>query len=191
MVIRSRHYRRRYATFWETLGPAVSGRSSTPKQTVGHGSERVFRNASSRQPKSDPRVSKSMPPPPPELPPPELPPALGSPLETTRFTAEPGATLAPAAGLSVITFPAVTVLLDCCVTVPTTRPAPVIAVVASACVMPTTPGTGAGEVNVAVTNWSSFATTSHELDPAQGPLQPEKLDPAFADAVSLTAVPIA
>ena len=40
-----------------------------------------------------------------------------------------------------MTFPAATVLLAAVVTVPTTRPAPVIAVVAAACVRPTTFGT--------------------------------------------------
>ena len=40
--------------------------------------------------------------------------------ETTRLTAEPGLTLAPALGLSLITSPDATVALDCVVTVPTT-----------------------------------------------------------------------
>src|SRR5204862_1870530 len=63
------------------------------------------------------------------------------PLETTRLTAEPLATLVPAAGLSLMTLPEATVLLDCIVTVPTVRPAPVMALVAAACVWPTTFGT--------------------------------------------------
>jgi len=63
------------------------------------------------------------------------------PLETTRFTAEPVLTDVPATGLSLITLPEATVLLGCGVTVPRTKPAPVIAVVASACVSPTTLGT--------------------------------------------------
>src|SRR5580704_15286573 len=63
------------------------------------------------------------------------------PEETTRFTAEPGATEVPAAGFSLMTLPAATVLLDAVVTVPSTRPAFVIAVVAAACVSPTTFGT--------------------------------------------------
>jgi hypothetical protein len=54
------------------------------------------------------------------------------PLETTRFTAEPLVTLAPVAGLWLITSPAATVLLDCIVTVPTVRPAAVIAADAAA-----------------------------------------------------------
>src|SRR5205823_3254373 len=41
------------------------------------------------------------------------------PLETTRSTAEPLATLVPADGLSLMTLPAATVLLDCIVTAPT------------------------------------------------------------------------
>src|SRR5205085_3621205 len=65
----------------------------------------------------------------------------GAPLETTRLTAEPIATLVPAAGLSLITLPEATVVLDCCVTVPTVRPALVRALVAAACVWPTTFGT--------------------------------------------------
>jgi hypothetical protein len=66
------------------------------------------------------------------------------PEDTVRFTAEPGATLAPALGLSLITLPAGTVELDTVVTVPTVRPAPVIAVVAADCESPTTLGTVAG-----------------------------------------------
>ena len=63
------------------------------------------------------------------------------PVETTRSTAEPALTRVPAVGNWLITLPAVTVLLDCGVTVPTTRPAPVIAGVAADCVVPTTFGT--------------------------------------------------
>src|SRR5204863_9401924 len=63
------------------------------------------------------------------------------PLETTRLTAEPLATLVPAVGLSLMTLPAATVLLDCIVTAPTVRPAPVMALAAAACVWPTTLGT--------------------------------------------------
>src|SRR5207302_9802604 len=73
----------------------------------------------------------------------------GAPLETTRLTAEPFATLVPAAGLSPITLPEATVVLDCCVTVPTVRPAVVMALVAAACVWPTTFGTGTGGGGVA------------------------------------------
>src|SRR5208283_2570926 len=56
------------------------------------------------------------------------------PVEITRFTADPEATDVPAAGVSLITSPDGTVPEDCCVTVPTTKLAPVIAVVAAACV---------------------------------------------------------
>ena len=66
---------------------------------------------------------------------------FAGPLETTMFTAEPTFTLVPAVGLSLITFPAATVLLVALVTVPSTRPAPLIAMVAAACVSPTTFGT--------------------------------------------------
>src|SRR5205823_1183324 len=65
----------------------------------------------------------------------------GGPIETTRLTAEPLATLVPAVGLSLMTLPAATVLLDCIVTAPTVRPAPVMALVAADCVWPTTFGT--------------------------------------------------
>ena len=57
------------------------------------------------------------------------------------FTAEPMFTVFPAAGLSLMTLPEATVLLDCRVTVPSTKPAPVMAVLAPACVSPTTLGT--------------------------------------------------
>src|SRR5438067_13350226 len=68
--------------------------------------------------------------------------AIGAgPLETTRLTAEPLATIVPAVGLSLMTLPEATVLLDCCVTAPTVRPAPVMALVAAACAWPTTFGT--------------------------------------------------
>jgi hypothetical protein len=57
------------------------------------------------------------------------------------LTAEPLATLAAAAGLSLMTLPEATVALACIVTVPSVRPAPVMAVVAAAWVLPTTFGT--------------------------------------------------
>src|SRR5262249_2687638 len=61
--------------------------------------------------------------------------------DTTRFTALPTVTWVPETGDWLITEPAGTVVLDCCVTVPTTRPAFVIAVGAAVCVRPTTFGT--------------------------------------------------
>src|SRR5205085_10622714 len=63
------------------------------------------------------------------------------PLETASLTPEPLATLVPAGGPALMTLPAVTVLLDCIVTVPRVRPAPVMALVAADCVWPTTFGT--------------------------------------------------
>ena len=54
------------------------------------------------------------------------------PVETTRLTAEPGFTLVPALGLSLMTLPEGTVELLALVIVPTTSPAPVMAVVAAA-----------------------------------------------------------
>jgi hypothetical protein len=66
---------------------------------------------------------------------------FAAPLDTTKLTAEPDATLVPGAGLSEITIPEAIVALDCVVTVLTARPAPVIALIAAACVAPTTFGT--------------------------------------------------
>jgi hypothetical protein len=63
------------------------------------------------------------------------------PLLTVKVTADPEATLAPAAGLSLITSPEATLLLFAIVTVPTVNPAPVIELLAAACAMPTTFGT--------------------------------------------------
>src|SRR5208282_5173345 len=67
--------------------------------------------------------------------------SLDAPLLTVRFTADPLATLVPAAGIWLMTSPAATVALLAIVTVPSVRPAPVIAVVAAAWVSPTTFGT--------------------------------------------------
>src|SRR3954468_7212194 len=65
----------------------------------------------------------------------------GKPDETTSATALPVVTCVPAAGASLITEPVGTVVLDAVVTAPTVRFTPVIAVVAAACVWPTTFGT--------------------------------------------------
>src|SRR5437868_11184092 len=65
----------------------------------------------------------------------------GGPDETTSATALPVATDAPLTGDWLITDPAGTVVLDDCVTAPTTRLAPVIAELAAACARPTTFGT--------------------------------------------------
>src|SRR6185503_1348989 len=64
----------------------------------------------------------------------------GRPDETTIDTALLIATCVPAAGVWLITDPAGTVVLDAVVTVPSVRPAPVIAAVAAACAWPTTFG---------------------------------------------------
>ncbi len=66
---------------------------------------------------------------------------VAAPDDTTRFTELPDATLVPAVGFWLMTLPDATVELLCVVTVPTLRPAPVIAVEAAAWVMPTTLGT--------------------------------------------------
>jgi hypothetical protein len=63
------------------------------------------------------------------------------PVETTMLTALPVLTLVPAVGDSLMTLPEATVPLLAVVTVPTTKPAPVIEVLAAACVKPTTFGT--------------------------------------------------
>jgi len=59
----------------------------------------------------------------------------------TRLTAEPTFTKVAAVGVWLMTSPEGTVLLGAVVTVPTTSPAPVMALEAAACVSPTTFGT--------------------------------------------------
>src|SRR5262249_55529843 len=66
---------------------------------------------------------------------------IDGPDDTTSATDEPAATAVPAAGVELMIEPAGTVALGAVVTVPTTRPALVIAVPAADCVMPTTLGT--------------------------------------------------
>src|SRR5215475_12475567 len=61
----------------------------------------------------------------------------GGPDDTTSATALPLATCEPAIGFWLTTDPAGTVVLGDVVTVPTTRPAPVMASAAAACVSPT------------------------------------------------------
>src|SRR5271167_855790 len=63
------------------------------------------------------------------------------PVLTVRLTAVPGATLAAGAGFWLMTLPEATVALVAIVTVPRTKPAPVIALVAAAWVRPVTAGT--------------------------------------------------
>src|SRR3954453_2866504 len=65
----------------------------------------------------------------------------GGPDDTTSATALPVATWVPAEGVWLITDPAGTIVLDTVVMAPALRPAVVIAVVAPACVRPTTLGT--------------------------------------------------
>ncbi len=60
---------------------------------------------------------------------------------TTRLSGDRTFTDVPATGLWLMTSPAATVLLDWTVTAPRTRPAPVIAVEAAACVIPAAFGT--------------------------------------------------
>jgi hypothetical protein len=74
--------------------------------------------------------------------------SVGGPDETTRFTCDPVFAIVPAAGLSLITLPDATELLDIIVTVPTTSPALSISVVAALCVSPTTFGTATCETIV-------------------------------------------
>src|SRR4051794_18151865 len=66
---------------------------------------------------------------------------FSGPDDTTRVIAVPLATCVPAAGVWLMTEPDGTVLLAAVVSGPSFRPAPVIAVVAAACVRPTTSGT--------------------------------------------------
>jgi len=73
---------------------------------------------------------------------------VAAPVETTRLTPDPGAALAPDNGFWLMTLPVATVALDAVVTVPRVNPAPVSALVAAACVSPTTLGT---VTNAAVT----------------------------------------
>jgi hypothetical protein len=64
-----------------------------------------------------------------------------TPLDTTRFTAEPTVTLVHSQGDSLMIEPEATVLLEAVATVPTARPASVMEVVAAAWVRPTALGT--------------------------------------------------
>ena len=66
---------------------------------------------------------------------------FAGPLETTRFTAEPTFTARARRRAFADHIAGATVLLDAVVTVPSTKPALVSAVVAAACVSPTTFGT--------------------------------------------------
>src|SRR4051812_34624947 len=94
-------------------------------------------------------------------------PDTAGPLETTRATAVPAATLAPAAGVSLVTCPAGTVALLALEIAPTVSPAPVSAVCAAVCVIPTTFGTdtaagGVPAVNstTAMFHWSAVGAVA-------------------------------
>src|SRR4051812_10201281 len=94
-------------------------------------------------------------------------PDTAGPLDTTRATALPAATLAPAAGFSLITWPAGTVALLVLEIAPTVSPAPVIAVCAAVCASPTTFGTdtaagGVPAVNstTAMFHWSAVGAVT-------------------------------
>jgi len=86
------------------------------------------------------------------------------PVDTISATAEPAVTPVPAAGFWLLTRPASTVALDCCVTVPTTSPAAAIAVLAAACVIFTTLGTATGPIETI----SATAEPAATLVPAAG-----------------------
>jgi hypothetical protein len=93
--------------------------------------------------------------------------AGGTPLETTRLTADPGLTSVAATGLSLITLPNATVLLKAAVTVPTTRPALVIAVVAPACDKFTTFGTAIGPAMIRRAIGDGDLAACLSVDPAR------------------------
>src|SRR6267378_7874886 len=144
--------------------PLAITRPMSPGSTCGSPSEqrplsrilRALHNPPIRELRSAASVKESKAPPPPS------PLLMPPPVETTRLTAEPLATLVPAGGLSLITLPEATVLLDCGVTVPMVRPAPVMALVAVACIWPTTLGTdtvGPGEEPSCTSAWVAPLTT--------------------------------
>ncbi|HUA26402.1 MAG TPA: hypothetical protein VMA54_19895, partial [Steroidobacteraceae bacterium] len=66
---------------------------------------------------------------------------IAGPEDATKFTADPGATSAPTVGVSLMILPDAMLVLDCWVTAPTVRPAPVMVLDAAACMSPTTFGT--------------------------------------------------
>src|SRR4051812_30702863 len=81
----------------------------------------------------------------------------GCPDDTTSATALPVATWTPADGVWLITDPAGMIVFDTVVTAPSVRPVLVIAVLAAACVRPTTLGTA--------TSGSPDETTSETVVP--------------------------
>src|SRR3954469_22878705 len=90
----------------------------------------------------------------------------GRPDETVSAIALPTTTSAPAAGDWLMTLPDGTVMLEAVVSVPTTSCAPVIAVVAAACVNPTT--AGALTCGRPVDNVSAIALPTTTSAPAAG-----------------------
>ena len=112
------------------------------------------------------------------------------PVLTVIFTAEPADTFVPALGLWLITLPEATVELLAELTVPTVIPAPVIALVAAACVSPTTLGTVTMAVKVAVQLLFALMTTvpvAHSVP--FGPLHPLNADPGLGVAATLALWP--
>jgi hypothetical protein len=119
--------------------------------------------------------------------------SAAGPVEMTNATAEPSATLVAAAGVSLMTFPLVTVALDACVTVPTVKPALVRAVVAADCVSPTTFGTltGGGPLETTSATAAPFATlvAAAGLSLMTAPLAVEVLD-ACVTAPTVSPAPV-
>jgi hypothetical protein len=116
-----------------------------------------------------------------------------TPLETTRLTAEPTATLVPAAGDSLITLPEATVVLEAMLTIPTVKPAPVNAVEAADWVSPTT--VGAATIGSPVEMTRATAEPLAALVPAAGvslmtlPLATVALD-AWVTVPTLSPAPV-
>src|SRR5580765_1740998 len=75
----------------------------------------------------------------------------GGTVETTKATAVPGALCVLGVGFGLMAQPSGTVALDAVVTVPTVKPAPVMAVVAAACVRFTTFGRASSGGGVGMT----------------------------------------
>src|SRR5690348_4574184 len=102
--------------------------------------------------------------------PPLIPPAgvMRRPVDTTSPTALPAGTNVPAAGVSLMTRQAGIVELAEVVTAPTTRPAPVIAVVAAACVRRSTFETATDEDDEPVETTSATALQTTTDVPAVG-----------------------
>jgi hypothetical protein len=100
------------------------------------------------------------------------------PLESTRFTDDPVFTEVPATGLSLITSPEGTVLLDAVVTVPTNSPTPVIAVDAAICVSFTTFGTCTCAGSTGSNSHRSFISPNPPVESKPNPPKSQK----FPDA---------